>query len=819
MAENLSLTPHPLARGGTSRSQRSVRALSPAAAPFDARTEAELLEYLFQLAKALVYHDIKLQKSDWQDFFRTALPFQLALIGQYDATELQKDFEQAKLDFEQGLSKGDVTPLFARLFNLALLLNRWHTQLPEQSGLKRELFNLLNEDLRFGLQRLLDLADAAQKADIGYHQSENLRPLYSNPAWQLSAPAIFLPGSSLRGSVQMKKQTVCEQLQELFGLFYQGVQRIVKSAPVYFEESLQFSNHSPHTGLLYAFLKLFQFLRNDLNDLTRKHLEFYYRDVLGLHEKPAVPDNAHLVLQLDKAVPQHLLLTGTLFKGGKDPAPPKAEIHFNLPTETVLNQATVETVRTLYRKNAPDPTQENDPPLAFYSANAANSADGAGAPFEKPEEAVWETLGYHTAQNGSALPQARIGFLIASPTLLLNEGNGKITLKFDGSNVPDLASLAGKFNVSYSGKKAWITIPANKQEWGKKLKTADNSTEPDAAAVTFTIENEPLTFADAKILKEDYRTTDPILKLELLATADGYLTAYDNLQKANITGITLTVAADRVRNLLLSNDDGPLDGNKPFMPFGAMPHLSSSFYVGCDEAFRKSLHAVSINILWDNLPSSFPSHYAGYDYKNLSTIPQNNSFRVAMGLLDNAVWKEDLNKNGETPDIDKTLFVNDNGSYVSNRVITINDFPNQVKLDLPKNNTTLQPLSAETKYGFVRLRLTGDDFRHAVYAKIFTIKVIEIAEKSPLKNKLTDAKDEVTNAKGDMPGPLSQVEEDPDVIIANANIVTGNSAIDASNAKLPLVSGHLNTAENILTVTDQLITPPNPPYTPTIKKY
>jgi hypothetical protein len=765
MAENLLETSHPLARGGTSRSQRNLRALAPAAAPFDARSEAELLEYLFQLAKVLVYHDLSLQKSDWQDFFRAALPFQLSLIGQYDTDALLQDFEQANLDFESGLSKGDLTPLFARVFNMALLLNRWHTQLPEQSGLKRELYNLINENLRFALQDLLNLSNSAQKADIGYEQSENLQPLFSNLAWQLQPIAISLPGSGLRGSVQMKKQSARERLQELFNLFQQGVERIVKTAPVYFEESLTFSNHTPHTGLIYTFLKLFQFLRNDLNDLTRRHLEFYYRDVLGLKEKPAVPDSAHLVLQLDKGVPQHLLQADILFKAGKDPNPPKAEIHFNLPEETVLNQAAVENVRTLYRHQH---AETGEPLPAFYSAGAANSADGAGAPFEKPEEAVWETLGHNAAQNGGTLPQARVGFLIASPTLLLNEGNGRIALKFDGTAIPDLTSLSGKFKVSYSGKKDWIEIPVAKQAWGKTIDDANDST-----SVTFSIEAEPLTFADAKILKEDYRTTDPILKLELLSTTSGYLADYDNLMQANISGITLTVAADRVRNLLLSNDDGALDGNKPFMPFGALPHVGSSFYVGCDEAFRKRLTKLETTVAWDNLPSDFNAYYEGYD-------PKPSNFTYQLELLNNSQWG-----------------LVDTSSNLFTEPPIIND--SNVLNASPRLREPLLPLDPNSISAFFKMRLNGD-FGHSQFPDLLIEKSIANAT-----NKLASApSDALKNVVSTLrppfnPDPTLEVTLDLCNFVINSKLNSVNTAID-----------------NITLDYKKL---PNEPYTPTIREF
>ena len=53
--------------------------------------------------------------------------------------------------------------------------------------------------------------------------------------------------------------------------------------------------------------------------LTQKHLDFYYRTILGLKEKPAQPGHVHLLAQLAKQADSlRLRSPGALFKAGKD---------------------------------------------------------------------------------------------------------------------------------------------------------------------------------------------------------------------------------------------------------------------------------------------------------------------------------------------------------------------------------------------------------------------------------------------------------------------------------------------------------------------
>src|SRR5687768_9788227 len=74
----------------------------------------------------------------------------------------------------------------------------------------------------------------------------------------------------------------------------------------------------PHYALFLAFLQLFKIAQDDLNRITGKHLDFYYREVLQLEERPALPDQVFIIFNLAKHVSQHLIQKGTLLKAGKD---------------------------------------------------------------------------------------------------------------------------------------------------------------------------------------------------------------------------------------------------------------------------------------------------------------------------------------------------------------------------------------------------------------------------------------------------------------------------------------------------------------------
>ena len=57
---------------------------------------------------------------------------------------------------------------------------------------------------------------------------------------------------------------------------------------------------SPHLTLFVCFLSLMEFSQKRLNGLTKKHLDFYYKKVLNLSNKPAIPDKVHVLFELAK---------------------------------------------------------------------------------------------------------------------------------------------------------------------------------------------------------------------------------------------------------------------------------------------------------------------------------------------------------------------------------------------------------------------------------------------------------------------------------------------------------------------------------------
>lgn len=365
----------------------------------------------------------------------------------------------------------------------------------------------------------------------------------------------------------------------------------------------------PHLAVFSTFLQLYKEPQRLLNNLTGRHLDFYYGDVLGLKKAPAVPDKVHLLFSLKKNAGPVLLPKGTTFIGGKD-------ISYKLLRDTLVNHASVARVRSLFI----NPQQKN----ALHVAPVANSADGLGSTPD-PLQPAWKGFG------DASLPLAKLGFALSSDVLRLNEGSRKITAVLELENFPAFTStavFAQLFEISLTGEKGWIGPFAITPSI-----TGGSGNTATATLDIFLSENDPaVTDFNPGLHGYDFDTTAPLLQL-LLNNQKGDF-GYEQLKTVNLKAATLNVEVNGIKNLQLENDAGVLNAKKPFLPFGATPDTGATFYVGCEEAFTKRLKNFSITLNWKNIPINNLATYFDNYPGNIS----NESFTVTAAFKDGRGW-------------------------------------------------------------------------------------------------------------------------------------------------------------------------------------
>src|SRR4051794_968084 len=102
----------------------------------------------------------------------------------------------------------------------------------------------------------------------------------------------------------------------------------------------------PHLVLFISFLQLLGFIKDQINEFTKKHLDFYYYEILGLTRKGPLPDEANVIIQLVEDVQEFLLKQGTQLLAGQDSS--GKDLIYVTERDTVINQAQIQNIKTFY---------------------------------------------------------------------------------------------------------------------------------------------------------------------------------------------------------------------------------------------------------------------------------------------------------------------------------------------------------------------------------------------------------------------------------------------------------------------------------------
>src|SRR5690554_5666364 len=443
---------HPLKnRTGSSQGSRSREALSVQYAPIDGKTLGDRLYLIGQYAKLVNYYEVQknlggkeyLQADNWTDFFENSLPFQLANLSKTNAEDLKNQFTLLHQSLEENPSAHTLEALLNFIFEKIILpaSTLYATVVDAGNSFGTSLLAIIKSSYQEPLVDFIALYNASVTfLCIPKKKFDS----FKYAPWQLGVQKIYALDPCIQ---QVKKGKSAAYLlagniaSNLIGQFLSGLEEIVQTSPDYLEESLYpleaslQKNHEPHIALLFTFLELFKHFQGNINDLGKKHLDFFYKNVLKMIPKDAEPDKAHIIFEIAKHLEDgYLLSEDLLLKDGKDSN--NQEIQFGLDQELVLDKAQIKELRSLSLY----PVKDNNNKKyieGVYMAPVANSLDGNGEKF-KDKHANWATLGDKFSKQilkdtifPVAHPNARLGFVLASPVLLLQEGKRQITISLD----------------------------------------------------------------------------------------------------------------------------------------------------------------------------------------------------------------------------------------------------------------------------------------------------------------------------------------------------------------------------------------------------
>ncbi|HEU4719678.1 MAG TPA: hypothetical protein VFU15_17660, partial [Bacteroidia bacterium] len=606
------------------------QALVPSPTLVDGRTERDFLAFIADYASLINFYDNTNNVSgNWVPFVMKDPVILLAAISKTDDRKMYSLFtrscnllkkalvkEQQELNTSPGQEHQELpakqktrleipdrfNDLFERLTKVFMRIERWTYYMhigTEGYDLKKyvkretkETFSVLFWAL-LTLQETLSNTSAIEGiAPVDYFPFEKWdeKTWKENrgkvPYWEtLDLPEDF---GMTKGTEQEKHalEVLClDALVKAAAKIFSFVRTIVHHSHTAYRKMAGETGRYPDTVLLRAFVHLLAVEQEQLNGISGRHLEFYYKSILKQSALPATPDSVFICATTAKNS-VYVLPSGTVFNGGTDAN--SNPVLFASEEVTVLNPASVTAAHTLSHWSDTSGTYFI---LEDISAPSTLKTDTSGA------TAAWNTFG------GSYNRTPSLGFALASPLLYLAEGTRSIviTLTFQGTvTLPMLADA----EFSLSTQKAWLELSTGQYTTGITQPAGSGQT---VFTLTITLNPAQPAIETFAANPEGFSAEWPMLMISFNSFSQ--LAQPPVLQSAGIN-----VSVSGLSTFSLYNDSSLLSTKAPYQPFGPIPEANGNFIIGNSEMFSKPLTDFSFTISWDNIPTTdFGTYYSAYN--------------------------------------------------------------------------------------------------------------------------------------------------------------------------------------------------------------
>jgi hypothetical protein len=732
---------------GSSGNRRSLLMLQPDYFKIDDRTLADFLVFTQQYAAQIYTHQLQSGTSSdapadhtWEQFFNADLSVFLAKLSSIDQLRLQpfylteEELGGAEIHRRQVQSKIDTIMEVVSIINDSYyhVLNTH-----ELDATIRPLANYIEEIKSHGyLKEIILRSDSAgMRIDNTITASK-----YAEIIWG-PVPATI---DDAEKEIVLPLHTSIEALSGMINGMFEVLRKIVFYSKYFLEESLQTNQkHNPAIGLFISFLKLYGFAQDDLNNITAKHLDYFYNELLQQKLKPSEPDHVHVCFSLSDHVDTGFVERGTLLKAGVDEE--GYDCLYAADDHMTVNKTKVVELCTIAVNKEPLVGIEN----AYEFISAINQSNVLSSPkgnFDFSLAPI-DLFSSDTAKTNTIVHTnkiSEIGLAVASPILLLQEGirECELILNFDLKSMSTLLTFLERytetqeltfdrafymlfyraFNISLSSSSGWYHVT--------DFKLVPPTSVIDSFKISFTLPMGapaiiPMSadfFEKTEIVL--YDSEWPVLKMCLTNAKSMFMYSY--LKDLIISECNIRVSVQGIKNLEVYNDMGKLDTSNPFYPFGSTPVLGSNVLIGNDEIYKKNIKEISIELGWYNLPRTkggFKTYYQEYD----PTL-ENDSFQVAVTALSDYEFHPDINGTAEQHSLFSTTVEEEGELPVIAPVTKIEGLNiGRLKIKPDFSSAALIPFNNKAKSGYIKMELVGPamGFGQAIYPTLFSSKIIK----------------------------------------------------------------------------------------------
>ena len=467
----------------------------------------------------------------------------------------------------------------------------------------------------------------------------------------------------------------------------------------------------PHLGLLLSFLKTFQTARDQFNQFTGRHLDFYYNDVLQLAPRPAVADNVAIICNPEKNTVQAKVEQGRELNAGKDAT--GKDLVYKTLREIIVNQVTIGKKKTIYADRIADGALN-----ALYIAKDAATENV----FTQNNISSWYPFGSVNNQ------QPEIGFAVSSPILLAKEGRRRLSIEIEGGAALPRTSLTAYF----TGPKGWVQAEV---DLTPGVNSFGSATSKRFLLIKIDESLPAIAAYDEKTHQANLACSYPVVKI-LLKNDANLPAAYNYFSALTFSSFKkMVMNVEGVKSFTITGENGKLNPLQAFKPFGNVPVKNKSFFtLGCSEAFNKYLKTFHLAMDWKGAPGNMAKHYTAYK-TYLTTVADPSISALTINSFNNQ-WAgfNQGNVPGKVEVLSggKWVLANEDSpnQYIRRNAGTYNTFHinNTIKGDFDITNSN--DFNETSRWGFAKVTLKYD-FGHQIFPHVLTYNLTTNAVSPP----------------------------------------------------------------------------------------
>lgn len=378
----------------TTQAQRQRKALEPDFFQLSELSFEQILVWARELAREIPYRDENNHlNGNWAQMFEQD---ELVIC----ASILSIDIEDYKLRFRQIEPMGESITLHY-LLNIFIEMNHWYHYLSSRSvhayPLKLTLLNTFQQQLTEPLAHLRQKIPEKQQLFAEF-----------DPLWQQRPHVNTAPPRNMVRHCFSRLMATISQLQQYCRQFQQSDKNS--------------GEHAPQLALYMSFITLFIRAREQSGQLLQRHLEFYYRDVLGQQRIEPPLDHAYLKLALANrsATPLHLEAKAR-FSPGYDPK--FQRLDYRSQEAISVSSAEVTNVKTLTFLHDPLIAPEHELGISAAAVGQSVSLDPKSTLGQFSAQQRFKLFGHEASDN---LP---FGVAIADPILRMEQGQRQLCIE------------------------------------------------------------------------------------------------------------------------------------------------------------------------------------------------------------------------------------------------------------------------------------------------------------------------------------------------------------------------------------------------------